>query len=77
AVLWLIRPKRQFEGQLFLLYLILYALVRGLLEILRGDVERGFVIEGILSHSQFISLIVIAAAVFAYVKLKRRATLLS
>lgn len=77
AVLWLVRPKRQFEGQLFLLYLILYALVRGLLEILRGDVERGFVIEGILSHSQFISLIVISAAVFAYVKLKRRATLLS
>lgn len=75
AVLWMIRGKRQFTGQLFLLYLILYAFVRSLLEMLRGDVQRGFLVDGILSHSQFISLLVISASVYFYVKLKRRTTL--
>lgn len=74
-ILWLLRSKRKFEGQLFLLYMIMYAIVRALLEMLRGDVERGFIAEGLLSHSQFISLLVAGTALLFYVKLNRRATL--
>jgi phosphatidylglycerol:prolipoprotein diacylglycerol transferase len=46
------------------------------LEMLRGDLERGFVIQDWLSNSQFISLLLIGVAVYFYVKLNRRATLM-
>lgn len=57
---------QKFYGQLFLLYLILYAIGRSILEIFRGDVARGFIIEGYLSHSQFIALIIIAVTGYVY-----------
>lgn len=66
-VLLLIKSKFQkFYGQLFLLYLILYAMGRSVLEIFRGDVARGFIIDGVLSHSQFIALLLVIAAGFVY-----------
>ena len=54
-LMWISKRKR-FDGQVFLLYLIIYAAGRSLLELLRGDEERGFIIDNYLSHSQFISL---------------------
>jgi phosphatidylglycerol:prolipoprotein diacylglycerol transferase len=75
--LLLFKKKKKFDGQLFLIYLIFYSIGRSLLELLRGDEERGYIIKDILSHSQFISIIVIAAAIYFYVKLKRRGKLLS
>ncbi len=72
----LIQKKyKRFDGQQFLLYLILYAIGRSVLETLRGDLDRGFVIGDWLSNSQFISLLVILTAIYFYVKLMRRATL--
>jgi phosphatidylglycerol:prolipoprotein diacylglycerol transferase len=71
-----LRGRRQFEGQLFLLYLIAYAAGRGVLELLRGDLERGFVFQKYVSNSQLISLLVIAGAVYFYVR-RRNANLLS
>lgn len=70
--LFLLKNKKQFDGQLFLLYLILYASGRGLLEIFRGDVARGFIINNWLSHSQFISIIIIGVAVFYYFRLSKK-----
>ena len=37
--------------------MLLYAITRGILEIWRGDLVRGFVIPGVLSTSQFIGLL--------------------
>ncbi|MEP2670063.1 MAG: prolipoprotein diacylglyceryl transferase [Cyclobacteriaceae bacterium] len=71
-----ISNRKQFDGQLFLIYLILYSIGRSFLEILRGDEERGFIIQDVLSHSQFISIMVIAVAIYFYVKLKRKGKLL-
>jgi phosphatidylglycerol:prolipoprotein diacylglycerol transferase len=72
----LIRKKyKRFDGQQFLLYLMLYAIGRSVLETLRGDLDRGFVIGDWLSNSQFISLLVILGAIYFYVKLNRKATL--
>lgn len=51
--------KQKFYGQLFLLYLVLYAIGRSVLELFRGDVARGFIVENILSNSQFIALIIL------------------
>jgi phosphatidylglycerol---prolipoprotein diacylglyceryl transferase len=51
--------KRKFHGQVFSLYLILYAILRFTLEFFRGDVARGTVFGGVLSTSQFIAIIVV------------------
>lgn len=72
-VLLLIKSKFQkFYGQLFLLYLILYAIGRSVLEIFRGDVARGFIIDGILSHSQFIALLIVIVTGYVYVRWSKK-----
>lgn len=63
---------QKFYGQLFLLYLILYAIGRSVLEIFRGDVSRGFIIEGYLSHSQFIALIITGVTGYVYFRWSKR-----
>jgi phosphatidylglycerol---prolipoprotein diacylglyceryl transferase len=70
-VLLLIKSRKRFNGQLFLIYLMAYAIGRAVLEIFRGDIERGFLIKDIISNSQFISLCVISAALYFYIRLKR------
>ncbi|MBK5278004.1 MAG: prolipoprotein diacylglyceryl transferase, partial [Bacteroidia bacterium] len=71
AVLYFLKSRKRFEGQLFLLYLIFYAIGRGVLEIFRGDVARGFIFSDWLSHSQLISLIIIGVAGFYYIRLSK------
>lgn len=69
--LFLLKNRKQFDGQLFLLYLMVYASGRAVLEIFRGDVARGFIIEDWLSHSQFISIIIIVVAGICYFRLSK------
>jgi phosphatidylglycerol:prolipoprotein diacylglycerol transferase len=69
--LLILKKKKQFDGQLFLIYLMVYAVGRGVLEIFRGDIERGFLIENILSNSQFISILVASVALYFYIRLNR------
>ncbi len=55
--------------------MLLYAITRGVLEIWRGDIVRGFVIPGVLSTSQFIGLLTAAlAAVMLFVFSRRHRT---
>ncbi len=68
VVLWMFKRYKRFEGQLFFLYIILYAIGRGVIEIFRGDIRRGFIIEDWLSHSQFISILMISIVAFFYVR---------
>lgn len=42
---------RRFDGQVFLLYLILYAAARTVLEMFRGDIERGWFLPELLGES--------------------------
>ena len=74
CILMLLRVKKRFDGQIFLTYLMLYALGRSIIELFRGDLARGFVIDGILSNSQFISLLVIFAALYFYLRLRKKST---
>ncbi len=69
ALLFYIKQKQQFKGQLFLLYIIFYAIARNILELFRGD-TRGFIIDGVLSHSQFIGIVLILITVLIYRKIK-------
>lgn len=57
--------KRQFEGQAVLTYFMAYPIIRSIIEIFRGDLIRGFVIDGILSTSQFLSILIFVGASFA------------
>lgn len=72
-VLFAARRRRRFYGQLFLMYLVLYAAGRFVLEYFRGDTGRGFVVENYMSHSQFIALCVIIVVLIIYAKAARRA----
>ncbi|PGH38656.1 MAG: prolipoprotein diacylglyceryl transferase [Candidatus Nephrothrix sp. EaCA] len=71
AVILLAQQKKKFDGQLFLLYLILYSIGRSFIEIYRGDEERGFIF-GAVSNSQFISALVVAASVYFFIKLGKK-----
>lgn len=71
-VLIFLRSRKKFHGQLFLTYLMLYAIGRIILEYFRGDLARGFVINNYLSYAQFVALLVIAATLFFYVRLQKR-----
>jgi phosphatidylglycerol:prolipoprotein diacylglycerol transferase len=53
--------KIRYHGQLFLLYVFLYAIGRFVLEFFRGDNDRGFLFGGAISHSQFIALLMAAS----------------
>ena len=61
-ILWEWIKRKQFDGQVFILYLALYSCTRFVIEFFRGDVERGFVLGGLLSTSQSISLVLIIVA---------------
>lgn len=77
ALAWLL-SRRRFHGQVFLAYFIAYGVLRFSLELLRGDPERGFVLEGLLgpgtlSTSQAICIAMFVPAALAYAWLSRRA----
>jgi len=67
-LLWSERKGRPFAGRTFWLYILLYSISRFIIEFYRGD-ERGMV--GVLSTSQFISLLLAPLAVVMLVYLSR------
>ncbi len=71
-ILVIFRTRKRFDGQVLLMYMTLYPILRSLLEIIRGDKIRGFVIEPYLSTSQFISIFVIAIAIYLQIYISRR-----
>ena len=73
-LLWRLKHRR-FMGQIILEYLILYASLRFVIEFFRDD-DRGFVLHGLLSTSQFIGILTIlgSAAVFYYMRRRPKET---
>ena len=67
-ILFRLKRRRRFYGQLFLAYLILYASGRFVLEFFRGDTGRGFIFGEQISHSQFIALCLIMVVAVVYVR---------
>jgi phosphatidylglycerol:prolipoprotein diacylglycerol transferase len=61
GLIWVFRTKR-IDGQVGLTYFMVYPIIRSVIEVFRGDAIRGFVVEGLLSTSQFISALVFLAA---------------
>jgi phosphatidylglycerol---prolipoprotein diacylglyceryl transferase len=69
-----IRSRKWFHGQVLISYGILYPILRSTMELFRGDKERGYVIPGLLSTSQFISLCVATAAIIGMFWIRRKVT---
>lgn len=61
-----IHPRKQFDGQVFSAFLVLYALLRFVIEFLRAD-DRGGVLG--LSTSQWISALTVAGVALLYSRL--------
>ena len=68
---WVYRHKR-FDGQVFWIYVLGYAVTRGFIEEFRGDLVRGFVIPGVLSTAQFIGILMALASIVMLLVLRRR-----
>ena len=60
------------DGEIFVLYLALYAVARFFIEFLRGDEDRGFVFHHLLSTSQFVAILALAAAVWMALILRHK-----
>ncbi len=64
GLLLFLRRYKTFDGQLFWLYLIFYAIMRFSLEFYRGDVARGLYFGGAISTSQLVAIFVLAFSLF-------------
>ena len=71
-VLQWVYKRRTFDGEVFWLYVLLYSITRGILEIFRGDLVRGFVPYIGLSTSQFIGVLTALASIGMLFYLSRR-----
>ncbi|MBI5178252.1 MAG: prolipoprotein diacylglyceryl transferase [Nitrospinae bacterium] len=71
-ILIAVRPYKKFQGQLLVMWLMLYSVGRFFIEIYRGD-PRGWLIEGALSTSQFIAILTFIAAGVYFLKSWRKA----
>ncbi len=71
AGLVMLHKRRKFDGQVGITYLLTYPFIRSFIETFRGDSVRGFVIDGVLSTSQFISILFFAAGLWALKVVKK------
>jgi phosphatidylglycerol:prolipoprotein diacylglycerol transferase len=68
--LWLL-PRRRYPGQVFWVYVLLYAILRFVVEIFRGDTLRGVFFDGALSTSQLIAIPAALLSAFMLYRLGR------
>lgn len=71
TLIWF-EKRQQFKGQLMLIYLMMYAVGRSINELFRGDEERGFLFNGLLSHSQFIAICIFTVCTYIWYRWKNK-----
>ncbi len=72
AILLFAYRRKRFHGQIIVTFVALYSVSRFFIEYVRGDAERGFVLNGLLSTSQMLSLVLLVVSIAAYIVLDRR-----
>jgi phosphatidylglycerol---prolipoprotein diacylglyceryl transferase len=72
ALLWLYRHKTR-DGQIFAAYVMMYAVIRFIVEYYRGDMDRGFFFHHQLSTPQLCSIVGFAAGCAILLVLRHRA----
>ncbi len=74
-LIYMYRKHKHFEGELILLYGVLYGVARFVAEIWREpDVQIGYICCGWLTQGQMLSLMMIFGAIIAWVVISRRIT---
>lgn len=73
-VLFRFRRSKPFDGAVFLLYMMIYAVLRSIVEVFRGDGIRGFIVEPYFSVAQFISALFFIFALATWVYLQKQTT---
>ncbi len=79
-VLYLIYRKKRsrFKGEIFILYIFNYSIIRFFIEYFRGDIDRGYVIGGLshpltsISTSQLISIFGFTLSIILYLRFRRK-----
>ncbi len=61
VLVWLVRPRKRFDGQVFATWLLLYAVLRTVVELFRGDIERGVYLG--LGAGQWVSMAIFATGI--------------
>jgi phosphatidylglycerol:prolipoprotein diacylglycerol transferase len=74
VVLERLSRHKRFDGEVILAYTLWYAIARFVIELFRGDADRGFVFGGLLSTSQFIALLLGPAALVLWFVRRRNAS---
>ena len=72
AILWRLRARKRFDGQLAVIALAYYAVVRSLLELVRGDRGRGLYAGGEVSFSQLLAPPALVLALGLYLRWRGR-----
>jgi phosphatidylglycerol:prolipoprotein diacylglycerol transferase len=65
--------RRKFDGEIVIIFFAMYAIGRGLIEFLRGDLDRGVYMGGAISTSQITGLINLTVCIILYIYLNHRA----
>lgn len=71
-LVYFVRPRKKFRGQLFLTWVLLYAVGRFILEFFRGD-QRGYIIQNELSTSQGVAIAIFALGLVVFLRSLRKA----
>jgi len=70
--------KNKFDGQIFILYIFNYSVIRFFVEYFRGDADRGYLIGGLshplssISTSQFISIVGFILSIVLFIITKKK-----
>lgn len=79
VILLLFYRKKKFDGQIFVLYIFNYSVIRFIVEFFRGDTDRGYIFGGMdhpftsLSVPQLVSIIGIILAIVLFKRFKKAA----
>ncbi len=66
ALAWFFRKRRKFDGQIFALYLMGYAVVRSSVEMFRGDYPKDYYVGGWMTPAHWVSVAILAVGVMLY-----------
>ncbi|MCD6051966.1 MAG: lgt [Verrucomicrobia bacterium] len=66
SLAWVFRKWRKFEGQVFAIYLMGYAIVRSTVEIFRGDYPKEYYLGGWMTPAHKVSIVILLAGIALY-----------
>jgi len=66
-ILYKVSRHKKFNGQLMLIYGLTYPVGRSIVEIFRGDSIRGYIIDGVITTSQGISITIFVTCLVIYI----------